>query len=70
MENVNKIIVSQGKLKQGNESCKYAPRGTYCQEYNLQALPITQTSQVVKSCMEDLQVYIYPGEGDLANTSS
>lgn len=64
IQGINKIIVSQYKIKDVNytTTCTGTLKGSYCQDYNLQMLPFTQLNITIRNCMEDIYIYVVPPE--------
>lgn len=64
IQGINKILLSQYKIKDVNytTTCSGTVKGSYCQDYNLLMVPQTQLSPTVKTCMENMYIYIIPHE--------
>lgn len=41
-------------------TCSAALKGTYCQEFNLQDIPLMSLNQTIKNCMENVYIYVIP----------
>ena len=70
MQNINKIILSQLKLKDIDPSCANFSKSIYCQEYNLQTIPFISLNQTIKTCTQELYLYVFPSDSISEGNSS